>query len=156
MQQPADETVITLGEELGDAKLVPPLVESLYPMRLKKVSKEPNKAGDGFNFVWDWEIHSTGKKDADGRPVDGRRVTDWTALPKPGDESDYWSDGRTAKEGKLFGIQQILKAIGYDYGKAGKIELTKLAGAVCKALIRPDKDNNDRPVNRIVEYKPAK
>jgi len=151
-----EETVITLGEELGDASLVPPLVESLYPLRLKKVVREPNKAGDGFNFVWNWEIHGTGKKDADGRPIDGRGITDWTALPKPGDESDYWSDGRTAKEGKLFSIQQILKALGYDYGKKGIIDLKKLGGAVCKALIRPDKDQNGRPVNRIVEYKPAK
>lgn len=151
-----EETVITLGEELGEASLVPPLVESLYPLKLKSVVKEPNKAGDGFNFVWNWEIHSTGKKDIDGRPIDGRGVTDWTALPKPGDESDYWNDGRTAKEGKLFSIQQILKALGYDYGKKGTVELKKLAGAKCKALIRPDKDNNNRPVNRIVEYKPAK
>jgi len=151
-----EETVITLGEELGTASVVPPLVENLYPLRLKKVERQPNKAGSGFNLVWNWEVHSTGLKDGDGRPVDGRGLTDWTALPKPGDESDFWSDGRTAKEGKLFSIQQILKAVGYDYGKAGKMDLTKLAGATCKALVRPDKDNNDRPVNRIVEYKPAK
>jgi hypothetical protein len=151
-----EETIITLGSELDEASIVPPLVENLYPLRLKKVTRDPNKAGTGFNFVWDWEIHSTGKKDADGRPIDGRGITDWTSLPKPGDEDDYWSDGRTAKEGKLFGIKQILTAVGYNYGKDGKIDLSKLAGATCKALIRPDKDQNGRPVNRIVEYKPAK
>ncbi len=149
-----DQTVITLGEELGEATLVPPLVENLYPVRLAKVSREPNKAGDGFNLVWDWLIHGTGQKDGDGRAIDGRGVTDWTPLPKPGDDTDVWKSGQTAKEGKLLGIKNVLTALGYNYGKEGKLDLSKLQGAQCKALIRPDKDQNGRPVNRIVEYKP--
>jgi hypothetical protein len=147
-----EETVITLGEDLATAETPPPLPAGLYPARVKNFTKEPNKAGDGFNLVNQMELFGTNQKDDAGRPYEGRVFTDWMPMPKPGDESDRWAQGQTAREGKLANIREFLGAIGYNFGKEGKLEFKKILGAKCKVELAPDKDLRGRPVNRIASY----
>lgn len=148
----ADETVITLGEDLAGAETPPPLPAAMYPARVKSFSREPNKAGDGFNLVNQMEIMGTNQKDDAGRPYDGRVFTDWMPMPKPGDENDRWAQGQTAREGKLANIKEFLSAINYNIDKEGKLDFKKIIGAKCRIELAPDKDQRGRPVSRIVSY----
>lgn len=157
-----EEAMLKLGEELMKAEDVLPLPEAVRPGGLSNLRKEPNKAGDGFNLIWDWKIYGTNEKDDKGRAVDGRVLTDWTALPKDGDENEHWSSGQTAMEAKLNSIKKILVSLGIKLTPklaAGVLRcdqetVKQLVGLKLRIHSKPDVDKNGNPVNRILGYQP--